>query len=236
MRRISDERWRPGPLRPRASAGRVDVWRADLAAAPDGLAALLCAEEQARARRIVPDRPRTFWPRSRGMLRALLARYLEEDPRGLRFECGPRGKPRLCRRAGLEPDLRFNLSHSGARMLVAVTAGHEIGVDIECALQRGARSRHERALAARRFGPEQARRLGELEPDARTREFLRAWSAHEATLKCLGSGLACARSEGSPDSAKGFWTALLGAGPRAAAAVAVEGREQRELRCFQWPG
>jgi 4'-phosphopantetheinyl transferase len=230
------ERWSPGPAKPRASTGRVDVWRADLAAAPDALAELLCAEERARARRIVPGPARTLWPRSRGILRALLARYLDDDPRSLRFARGPRGKPALLRKSGQEPDLRFNLSHSGAQMLVAVTAGHEIGVDIERATRRGARGRHELALAARRFGSEQARRLRELEPDARTREFLRAWSAHEAMLKCLGSGLSCAQSPVSPASATELWSAPLDMGSGSAAAVAVEGHEQRELRCFQWPG
>ncbi len=230
------QRWSPGPTSPRVRGGVVDVWRADLDAAPDGVAELLCAEERARARRIVPDRPRTIWPRSRGMLRALLARYLDEDPRGLRFERGPLGKPALRPPAGRKPDLRFNLSHSGAHALVAVTAGREVGVDIQCVARRGARRKHELAIAARLFGPEQARRLGELGPDARTRQFLRAWSAHEAALKCAGAGLAGASGPARRDPQSGLWTAALDVGARAAASVATEGREQHELRCFQWLG
>jgi 4'-phosphopantetheinyl transferase len=232
---IADERWTPGPASPRASAGVIDVWRVDLVAASDGLVELLCAEERERARRIVPDRPRTLWPRSRGVLRALLARYLDEDARSLRFESAPRGKPALSGRAGQGPDLRFNLAHSRAQALVAVTAGREVGVDIECAPHRGARHRHELGLAASRFGYRHARRLRELEPDGRSREFLRAWCAHEATLKCVGVGLACAQLAPELAAAEALWTAPLDVGPGAAAAVVVEGHEPLELRCFQWP-
>ena len=67
-----------------------------------------------RAARILSERNRTLWIRSRGVLRALLGRYLERDPRELRFVLGPHGKPALGRE-GMDAgeDLRFNLSHSG---------------------------------------------------------------------------------------------------------------------------
>jgi len=252
MNATAGTRWDRAPASPRASAGVVDVWRADLAAA-DGLAELLCAQERARAERLLRA---TLWARSRGMLRALLGRYLDRDPRGLRFELGPQGKPALRGRAGRARQLRFNLSHSGELALVAVTAGREVGVDVECAPR--ARRVHELAIVARVLGPAQARWLRELEPDARECEFLRAWTLREATAKCVGTGLASTLPPMQDGSATGLWTATLDAGPRAAAAVAdpevalwtaaldagpravaavaAEGREERELRCFQWPG
>ncbi len=87
--------WSPGPRGPRACAGVVEVWRADLTAASDELQELLCSEETERAQRIVRAGARTLWARSRGLLRALLGRYLERDPRQLRFEVGAHGKPKL---------------------------------------------------------------------------------------------------------------------------------------------
>ncbi len=142
------------------------VWRVDLNRAADaGLTELLGAGERARAKRIVDARRRALWIRSRGVLRALLASHLDADPRELRFASGAHGKPALCERAGVEsrpgegPDLRFNLSHSGALMLLAVTAEREVGIDLE----RG-RERH-------------------------TAESLRAWTVREARAKCLGLGL-----------------------------------------------
>ena len=79
----------------RATEGSVDIWRADLAAIGDRPEQLLCDEELARAVRIVPARKRALWARSRGVLRALLGRYLDRDPRTLRFALGPHGKPAL---------------------------------------------------------------------------------------------------------------------------------------------
>lgn len=203
MPATTDCRWTPAPPHPRARKGIVHVWRADLVAVGDTLEDLLCADELARAARIVPERNRVLWARSRGVLRALLARYLDRDPLELRFVLGPHGKPALSPE-GPAPamDLRFNLSHSGGLALVAVSAGREVGVDIESARERY------------------------------TAEFLRAWVAHEAAVKCHGGGLTTPRGD-SP--ATDLWIAELDAGPQAAAAVAVAVDGGRcELRCYPW--
>src|SRR5580700_2071421 len=199
---------RPPQPNPRTIPGVIDVWRADLSAAENyGLAELLCVEERARAERILDERKRALWARSRGVLRALLGRYLNADPRELRFELGPHGKPALALRGQARqiPVLRFNLSHAGALMLLAVTAEREVGVDVEHA--------HERYSA----------------------EFLRAWTMREAAVKCLGTGLGSApiTGEGSPGAV--LWTAELDAGPRTTASLAVEGEQACELRCWDWP-
>jgi phosphopantetheinyl transferase len=183
----------------RATDGIVHVWRADLAAAGDGLEDLLCADELARAAQIVSQHRRVSWARSRGLLRALLGRYLDRDPRTFDFVLGPHGKPSLYGGTTCVTDLRFNLSHSGRFALVAVTAGRDVGVDIECANER------------------------------HTVEFLRAWVAREATVKCRGTGLA-----GAGGSSKdGLWMSELDVGPDAIATVAVEG-EPCDLHCYLW--
>ena len=192
----------PRCLLVRATEGSVHVWRADLAATGDGLEDLLCADELARAAQIVSQHRRVMWTRSRGLLRALLGRYLDRDPRTLDFVLGPHGKPSLVGGgSGLDDgaDLRFNLSHSGGLTLVAVTAGREVGVDVECANER------------------------------HTVEFLRAWVAREATVKCRGTGLA----EAGGSSKDGLWMSELDVGPDAIATVAVEG-EPCDLHCYLW--
>jgi 4'-phosphopantetheinyl transferase len=228
----------------RATAGSVHIWRADLTAIEDGLEDLLCADERARAARILSERNRTLWARSRGFLRALLGRYLERDPCELRFVLGPHGKPALSREGTDEhqgtdegENLRFNLSHSAGLALIAVTAGHEVGVDLEVADRRVL---DERAIAARVLGREQATRLAELDPRTREREFMRAWVAHEAAVKCLGTGLAASRApvpEGEPRTPlleAEPWTAELDVGPGSYAAVAVE-HGPCELHSWEWP-
>jgi phosphopantetheinyl transferase len=169
----------------------VDVLRADLDAAPEWLEDLLCASEQTRAAQIVHGRNRLRWARSRGMLRLLLARYLDVDPRKLRFELGAHGKPALGGGPAHGLDLRFNLSHSEELLLVAVAVGAEVGVDIECADER------------------------------HTTDSIRMWTMHEATVKCLGTGLTSMPVEDGAPSGK-VWVTELDVGPRAAAAIAVE--------------
>jgi 4'-phosphopantetheinyl transferase len=200
----------PGPSHAHVSAGAIDVWRADLTAIEDNLENLLGADERARAERIVPARKRVLWARSRGVLRALLGRYLERDPRTLRFALGPHGKPALAHDGADEGDLRFNLSHSGDLALVAVSAGREIGVDIE-----RARPRY-------------------------TAEFLRTWVAREAAVKCRGLGLgievAAPGNSTSAIATRGdLWTAELDVGPDFAAAIAVEGG-RCQLHRWDWRG
>ena len=82
------------------------------------------------------------------------------------------------------------------------------------------------------LGSAEAERLAALDPETRTREFLRAWVAHEAAVKCRGGGLGRPPS-GSPGAE--LWTAELDVGPRAAAAVVVEGGPC-ELRLWEWSG
>lgn len=65
---------------------------------------------------------------SPGVLRRVLAVYLDEEPRRIRLERGEHGKPRL---ADPQGRLRFNLSHSGEIALVAVSGELEVGVDVE---------------------------------------------------------------------------------------------------------
>jgi 4'-phosphopantetheinyl transferase len=211
----------------RGTAGVVDVWQADLARVEDRFGELLCAQEFARAARILPERKRVLWARSRGVLRALLGRYLDHDPRTLRFVLGPHGKPALLRddTESVE-DLRFNLSHSGSLALYAVTVGRAVGIDVEVPRRRV----NELAVAERVLGAAQAQRLGGFDSQARARELLRAWVLHEAVVKCRGVGLATPLESPHPVD---LWTAELDVGPPAAAAVAVAGGPC-ELCCYLW--
>jgi 4'-phosphopantetheinyl transferase len=231
--------WASGPERPRLDVGVVDVWRADLTAAREGLDALLSDEERARAARMPNERARGMWTRSRGVLRALLARYLgaDTDPAALQFAAGAHGKPALAGQSsrgstveGARPArverMQFNLSHSGELALYAFAAGLAVGIDVE--LDR--RPIDEVGIASRTFGAAEASRLRALDPRTRRHEFLRAWVRHEARLKCLGVGIS---GEGTVSSRSSPWIAELAIGPDAAGAVAVE-VAPRALRCWDW--
>jgi 4'-phosphopantetheinyl transferase len=211
------------------------VWRADLEAVGDQLDGLLCAAELERAGRMLRERDRQLWVRSRGVLRALLGRYLQADPAALRFAAGAHGKPAL-----LEDEqaptlatqltapgsrLSFNLSHSGQLALYAFSGSGEVGVDVEVSR----RSLDEVALAERVFEAAEAERLEGLDPAIRQQEFRRLWTRHEAVLKLRGTGIgAQPRNVGLEP-----WIAELEIGSQAAGAVAID-EPPRELCCWDW--
>ena len=203
----------------------MHVWRVELTDVADEVVELLCDEERTRAERLLGARERQLWGRSRGVLRALVGRYLQRDPSALRFVVAARGKPELPQ---TRPGLSFNLSHSGGLGLYAFTVSCPVGVDVESAR----RQIDEVALAARAFGPAEGRRLSELDPAARRREFLRLWVRREAELKCLGGGFGRrALANGQPRSGPGSPSSRWALEPRAAVAVSAP---PRELRCWDW--
>jgi 4'-phosphopantetheinyl transferase len=218
--------WQAPPPHPRMPRGAVHAWRANLAEVPDELIELLSGAERARAARFQRPRDGRLWARSRGLLRSLLGRYLQLDPGGVQIAPGPHGKP------GLQPSspLRFNLSHSGDLALFAFTTLGSVGVDVEVAR----RPIDTVALAGRVFGADAAAHLERLEGTEREQEFLRLWVRHEASLKCLGTGMGGAEAR-VPAGGQAQWIAELEVGERGAAAVALE-ETPVELCCWEWPG
>ena len=93
------------------------------------MAATLCAEERARAERYLFAKHSRRFVLARGTLRSILGGYLGVDAREIRFEEEAHGKPRLAgeNRNGLS----FNVSHSSDIAIYAVSAGRELGVDVE---------------------------------------------------------------------------------------------------------
>ena len=165
------------PLPP---ADEVHVWALDLSRSPGEVGGLLSSGDLRRAESMLARR--SEWVVARGGLRALLGRYLGEDPATLRLAGD--GKPRL------EPPspLRFNLSHSGDVALLAVATEREVGVDVE----EVHRDRDVEALARRMLlGSERA---AVLEADDRELAFYRHWVAKEAFVKATGRGIKSLRS------------------------------------------
>ncbi|HEX7290534.1 MAG TPA: 4'-phosphopantetheinyl transferase superfamily protein [Conexibacter sp.] len=215
-------RWQPGPAQPRLDPATVDVWLVALDGAHDD--GPLDARERDRAARFVRDEDARRWRAARATLRRLLAAYADADPRELRFDEGPHGKPRL---AG-ERRLRFNLSHSGDVALIAVAWDHDVGVDVE--LPR--RTVDHAAIARRVLTAAEADRVASIEdPGERERAFLQAWVRWEAVLKCRGTGIGGAAARpAAPDP----WVTDLNVPPPAAAALAVA-NGPAAVRSWRWP-
>jgi 4'-phosphopantetheinyl transferase len=187
-----------GPLKPRLGAEGLHVWLADLRAVDDATQRTLSAQERARAAAIADPRTRALWARSRGLLRALLGRYLQLPPAVLQIVSDERGKPSLPAADSMTAHPRspfFSLSHSGHLALYGFAAAGAIGVDVQLARAERRGSGEQRpardnvALARRAFGEDEAERLRALPAPLREADFLRLWTRREAALKCLGDGI-----------------------------------------------
>lgn len=178
---------KPGsPLR-LPEAGQVHLWQFHLSAPVDALARFrgyLDPEERARAGRFFREVHRNRFAAGRGMLRALLGRYVDCPPAELAFEYNPEGKPRLDAACNA-PGLTFNLSHSGDTGLCAVARGITLGVDIEECRE----NRDILPIARRFFAPEEVRQLMALPESQQQAGFYQCWTSKEALIKAWGRGL-----------------------------------------------
>lgn len=141
---------------------------------------LLDEFELERARRFRSSVVKARYVSSHVQVRRVLSRYVQDAPGRLRFSrtcgrCGDgtHGKPHLLD----YPAVHFNLSRSGGRGAMAVSAECDIGVDIELTTQ----DLDVEAVAGVACPPEGERLAGEV---------LRRWAIKEASAKAAGSGFA----------------------------------------------
>jgi 4'-phosphopantetheinyl transferase len=163
----------------------MHIWRAFLDDQDsDALFETLAPDERARAGRFVHDRDRRRFVAGRGILRAILALYLQCLAGEIEFAYEPEGKPRLRDNGSRRPSVRFNLSHSYDLAVYAISTDREIGIDVEAI-----RSDFDPGEIARRFFS--AREFAELlalPAHQRNEGFFACWTRKEAYLKARGSG------------------------------------------------
>ena len=143
--------------------------------------AFLDETERRRADRFRAEASRNVFITAHAALRRALAERTGLDPRELRFTTGAHGKPFL------DPasEWRFNLSHSGSTIAIALTRNLDLGVDVE---ELGRKTPYRR-LARRFFTESEAAAVKHAGDDMRPRVFFHCWTAKEAVLKATGSGL-----------------------------------------------
>jgi len=111
----------------------VYLWIADLDQLQGGFAqyqSFLSADEYARAGRFRFHHDRVRFVSARGLLRAILATHLDTEPNLIRFSAPPGEKPQLLQTVE-GSQLRFSLARTSDSVLIGVTRGREIGVDLE---------------------------------------------------------------------------------------------------------
>jgi 4'-phosphopantetheinyl transferase len=244
-----DSTWLAAPERLSLTSGAVHVWRASLDESGSKVALFrntLDNGERSRADRFYFSRDREHFVVARGVLRALLGRYLDRSPESLTFTYSTHGKPALSSESG-EEAIRFNVSHSHGTALYAVTCGRQLGVDLEFV-----RSDLEaEQIAERFFSRSEILTLRALPPALRKYAFFLCWTRKEAYIKARGEGLSmpldqfdvslipgepAALLSTQPDPAEAVGWSLRNLTPVSgyAAALATQGRDWT-LSCWQWP-
>lgn len=166
------------------SSDSVHLW---LGQPEDGAAGAraLSAQELHHAAGFIFPQHRARYVAARAALRRILGGYLGLAASDVPLRQGLHGKPYVAPAANPRA-IRFNLSHSGAHLAVAVGCEHENGVDIEhvtsdvnfLEIARG-------GFTAREFHALISHATGE-----RRDAFMRGWCRKEAYSKAMQQGLA----------------------------------------------
>jgi 4'-phosphopantetheinyl transferase len=143
---------------------------------------LLNGQEQQQAGSYSRTEDAQCYIAARAALRFLLAALLKTDARQLEFGYGRNGKPFLLNDNSVE----FNVSHSGNVFLIGLSAGKEIGVDIECLSRKPSILKIQPVL----YAPSELRNFSAIEPAFQNEAFLDYWTKKEAMLKMTGDGVA----------------------------------------------
>jgi len=142
---------------------------------------LLDSDEHRRAAAITNERSHRRFVASYGMLRNILSQTVGEPPQAIRIHRTEHGKPYLAD----YPELAFNLSHTGDRLIIAVGRNCRLGIDVETCKPRP----NLRALVAKCFAEVEAAWWQALPDSDKNREFYRYWTRKEAFVKATGRGI-----------------------------------------------
>ncbi len=162
----------------------VQVWGITLDVTDSELpraASVLSHDERGRAERLISEGHRRQSIAAHAKLRLILSRYCGAPPGQLAIRRTSDGKPFLSD----YPSIRFNLTHSHGRALIAVARDREVGADLE-----QVRREVDVVRLAKRFLSE--RDLAFIEdgdPAQRHERFLKTWVAREAVFKADGRGI-----------------------------------------------
>lgn len=170
------------------SPEEVHIWKAFLTAEPSQVASFsetLSEDELQRADRFRLKKHRDRFVIARAILRNILGRYLNKDPHELRFQYGPQGKPALDLTTAKASNICFNLSHSADCLVVALSDGMELGIDVEKIQHSFVNERIVREV----FSAREQVNYYSSDKASQTKIFFDGWTRKEAYLKARGIGL-----------------------------------------------
>jgi 4'-phosphopantetheinyl transferase len=145
---------------------------------------LLTAEERAQEPRFYFERDRRRYLVTRALVRTVLSRYVPAvDPKAWVFGSNDYGRPEIANAEGAH--LSFNISHTHSLIVLGVTTGRALGVDVE-----NHRAREVSIdVANRYFAPDEVAELNTVPRDRQQYRFFEYWTFKESYIKARGMGL-----------------------------------------------
>jgi len=162
----------------------VDLWHGDLLlkqSEEDCYWSLLNDDEKQKADKYTRPEFQKKYVKTRGVLRKILASYLDVEPKCVGIKIGDYGKPYLA-----EDSVNFNLSHTGNKFVLAVGNVGDMGIDLEQHKDRKNLS----GLVEKCFSDEERVYWHSLSEMQKTQMFFRFWVRKEAFVKAVGRGIA----------------------------------------------
>ena len=121
---------------------------------------------------------------TRALVRTVLARYVPLAPRDWRFAANAYGRPEIASPQGRHAGLSFNISHTRDLIVMGVTRGRALGVDVE-----NVGRRETVTDVARYFAPAEVSALARVPAAQRRHRFFEYWTFKESYIKARGMGL-----------------------------------------------
>ncbi|MED3993764.1 MULTISPECIES: 4'-phosphopantetheinyl transferase family protein [Peribacillus] len=143
----------------------------------------LLNEEKERAKQFIDQKSRSRYIISRGLLRWIIGKYINDCPENIMFKYNPYGKPYLdeIHRTGIS----FNLSHSHDYLCIAIGSGKDIGIDVEFVRQLF----NFISVIDYIFTEREKQTFLTLEHSKQCEFFYEVWVRKEAFVKAIGKGL-----------------------------------------------
>jgi 4'-phosphopantetheinyl transferase len=176
-------KWQSPQIFPTLQTNQVHVWRADLKRDSEELAKFsksLSTQEKLRASKFVAEKSKNNFIAARGILRHLLAKYLQAQPQDLIFQQNQHGKLYIN-----SSPLQFNISHSRDLALFIFSRHNPVGVDVEYIRENFEFTN----IAKRFFSKKELSDLLALPTDQQLSAFFNCWSRKEAFIKAIGKGI-----------------------------------------------
>lgn len=160
----------------------VDIYYAenkDLISRYSDLEKYLSTDEKLRAIKLYNEHDRATYVLCHALLRIILARKLDVDPKKITFCAGVNNKPSIPAES-----LHFNISHTNRAFALAISTDTYVGIDLEYVNQ----DLDYKSIIERYFSVKESDFILESEKEGRDRFFI-LWTRKEAFLKELGVGL-----------------------------------------------